>query len=145
MKNKKYLVTNNGEGSICVSGRTRIDIPGLCKDVPLELPEVTAKATIARLKQRYPLLKIRDAQEEQGGTASTEEPTAETGKGDAANGSRVGAGNSDGPDADKGGADLEKSANTMSGAGPADSKSGAQNISGQDVAATPKADNKKSK
>lgn len=73
MKNKKYLVTNNGEGSICVSGRTRIDIPGLCKDMPLELPEVTAKATVARLKQRYPLLVFKETDSEAEKAAKTGE------------------------------------------------------------------------
>lgn len=63
MQTKKYLVTNNSEGSICVTGRTRIDIPGMCKDLPLFLPENTARQTISRLKQRYPLLKIREAHE----------------------------------------------------------------------------------
>ena len=63
MQTKKYLVTNNSEGSICVTGRTRIDIPGMCKDLVLTVPENTARQTISRLKQRYPLLKIREAQE----------------------------------------------------------------------------------
>lgn len=63
MKNRKFLVTNMSEGSICVTGRTRIDIPGMCRDLPLSLPENTASQTISRLKRRYPLLKIREAQE----------------------------------------------------------------------------------
>lgn len=63
MQKKTYLVTNNSEGSICVTGRTRIDIPGKCKDLLLSLPENTARQTISRLKQRYPLLKITDATE----------------------------------------------------------------------------------
>ena len=62
MQTKKYLITNNSEGSICVTGRTRIDIPGKCKDLVLTLPENTACHTISRLKQGYPLLKIREAQ-----------------------------------------------------------------------------------
>lgn len=68
MQTKKYFVTNNSEGSICITGRQRIDIPGLCKDLPLVLPENTARQTISRLKQRYPLLKIRSADEDKGST-----------------------------------------------------------------------------
>ena len=60
METRKFLVTNSGEGSICVTGRNRIDIPGLCVDAPIELPENTARQTVARLKQRYPLLKITE-------------------------------------------------------------------------------------
>lgn len=75
MNTKNFLVTNNGEGSICVSGRTRIDIPGLCKDLLLELPEVTAKTTVARLKQRYPLLTFKEmdaAQADSSGQIATD-------------------------------------------------------------------------
>ncbi len=71
---KTYLVTNQSEGSICVTGRTRIDIPGLCKDLPLSLPDNTARKTILRLKQRYPLLKIREVQENQIGNNSKSNP-----------------------------------------------------------------------
>lgn len=60
MQTRTYYVTNNSEGSICITGRTRIDIPGLCKDLPIVLPDTTAKATVARLKQKYPLLKFSD-------------------------------------------------------------------------------------
>lgn len=60
MQTRTYYVTNNSEGSICITGRTRIDIPGLCKDLPITLPDTTAKATVARLKQKYPLLKFSD-------------------------------------------------------------------------------------
>lgn len=74
MQTKTYLVTNNSEGSICVTGRTRIDIPGMCKDLPLSLPENTARQTISRLKQRYPLLKIREVQENLAGNNSKGDP-----------------------------------------------------------------------
>lgn len=63
MKTKRFFITNNSEGSICVTGRQRIDIPGKCRDLPLVLPEASARQTVSRLKQRYPLLKIREAVE----------------------------------------------------------------------------------
>lgn len=74
MQTRKYLITNNSEGSICVTGRTRIDIPGMCRDLPLCLPENTARQTISRLKQRYPLLKIREVQENLPGNNSKADP-----------------------------------------------------------------------
>lgn len=74
MQTRKYLITNNSEGSICVTGRMRIDIPGMCRDLPLSLPENTARQTISRLKQRYPLLKIREVQENLPGNNSKAGP-----------------------------------------------------------------------
>lgn len=65
---KKYLVTNNGEGSICVVGRNRIEIPGLCKDMQLDLPDKTARQTVSRLRQRYPLLKFTEVKTSQAAT-----------------------------------------------------------------------------
>lgn len=76
MNTKKYLVTNMSEGSICVAGRKRIDIPGKCQDLPLVLPANTAKQTISRLKQRYPLLKIREAVEANATSAAPVSTTA---------------------------------------------------------------------
>lgn len=61
MKRKTFFVTNSGEGSITITGRHSVHIPGLCVDSPVSLPENTAAQTIARLKQRYPLLKFREA------------------------------------------------------------------------------------
>ncbi|MBO5491496.1 MAG: hypothetical protein J5960_08775 [Desulfovibrio sp.] len=75
MQMKNYKVTNNGEGSICLAGRVRIDIPGMCKDVLISLPDDTAKATVSRLKQRYPLLKIVEVAD---GSAEARQPQAST-------------------------------------------------------------------
>ena len=58
MNMKKYLVSNNG-GAVCVLGRVRIDIPAHVQDMPLSLPDVTASETVARLKQKFPLLTFR--------------------------------------------------------------------------------------
>lgn len=58
---KKYLVTNLGEGTVTLMGVRRVEIPGGCVDMEMSLPEESAKATVSRLKQRYPLLKISDA------------------------------------------------------------------------------------
>lgn len=65
MQMKYFKVTNNADGTICLAGRTRVEIPGHCKDLTIKLPDSTARATIARLKQRYPLLKIVEVAEEQ--------------------------------------------------------------------------------
>lgn len=64
MKTKKYLVTNGGEGSICISGRQRLEIPGKCVNLEISLPDLTAKTTISRLKQRYPLLQFKEVEGE---------------------------------------------------------------------------------
>ena len=80
MKRVKYLVTNQSEGSICVAGRTRIEIPGLCSDLPVFLPEDVAKRTVSRLKQRYPLLKIREAGATDAAKGSTESAPANPAK-----------------------------------------------------------------
>ncbi len=58
MKTKTYLVTNRGEGSISLVGRSRIRIPGNCVEHPIVLSAEKAQATISRLKRTYPLLKI---------------------------------------------------------------------------------------
>lgn len=63
MNTIKYLVTNNSEGSICVAGRQRLEIPGKCVDLEISLPDTTAKATVTRLKQRYPLLSFRKVED----------------------------------------------------------------------------------
>lgn len=63
MKKIKYLVTNGGEGSICIAGRQRLEIPGKCVELEIALPDITAKTTISRLKQRYPLLSFKEVQE----------------------------------------------------------------------------------
>lgn len=62
MNKIKYLVTNGGEGSICIAGRQRLEIPGKCVDLEIALPDITAKTTISRLKQRYPLLSFKEAE-----------------------------------------------------------------------------------
>ncbi len=154
MQTKTYLVTNNSEGSICVTGRTRIDIPGLCKDLPLTLPENTARQTISRLKQRYPLLKIRETQENH---------TANNSKSDPASGNNA---HSDiiGATGDKGnnGADPDKtqtpqntgtvadkgqaaSSTAVSAPSTSDDKNGSQDASSQSQASTQKSDTKKGK
>lgn len=84
MQTKTYLVTNNGEGSICVTGRTRIDIPARCRDMKLALPEATARQTVSRLKQRYPLLKIVEVKDAQTPPAASAGNTGESGKSDPA-------------------------------------------------------------
>ena len=58
MNTKTYLVTNRGEGSISLVGRSRIRIPGDCVDCPIILSAEKAQATNSRLKRTYPLLKI---------------------------------------------------------------------------------------
>lgn len=64
MNTKKFIVTNNTSTSICMIGRQRIYIPGECKDYVLTLPEASAQATVARLKKKYPVLKIKPVAEE---------------------------------------------------------------------------------
>ena len=76
MKKIKYLVTNGGEGSICIAGRQRLEIPGKCVDLEIYLPDITAKATISRLKQRYPLLSFKEAQENEGAETQAPHPEA---------------------------------------------------------------------
>lgn len=150
MQTKKYLVTNNSEGSICVTGRTRIDIPGMCKDLPLSLPENTARQTISRLKQRYPLLKIREVQENLAGNNSKADP--DSGSADAT-GNKSNDKNSSEPDKsqnpinagttpDKG---QEPSGSASTASATADDKNGSQDASSQNQAATQKPDNKKGK
>lgn len=68
---KVYTVTNNGAGTITLMGLRRVEIPGNVQNMELKLPADTAKATVARLKQRYPLLKIVD------GAPKAEEPKAQ--------------------------------------------------------------------
>ena len=59
---KIYFFTNMSESSICITGRTSFEIPGKCEDLRIVLPDHSAKQTVARLKQRYPLLRIKEAQ-----------------------------------------------------------------------------------
>lgn len=58
MNMKVYTVTNNGAGTVTLMGLRRVEIPGNVQNMQLSLPADTAKATVSRLKQRYPLLKI---------------------------------------------------------------------------------------
>lgn len=142
---KTYLVTNNSEGSICVTGRTRIDIPGLCKDLPLVLPENTARQTISRLKQRYPLLKIREAQENQP-TAAKNVSEPEKSRTDTGNGDNSPTGNIGESGNDKNDAVSDKNSNVPAPAAETgDSKSGDQNNSGPNQPSAQKPDNKKGK
>ena len=152
MQTKTYLVTNNSEGSICVTGRTRIDIPGMCKDLVLTLPENTARQTISRLKQRYPLLKIREAQENM--AASTDNPE---------NGNNVqpaisdvnGEKGADGSKSDTGQNSASSEASSNSGQASSstgatnsavgDDKNSSQTTSSQNQTPTQKPDTKKSK
>ena len=59
MQKKTFLVTNRSEGSITLVGRSRIEIPGNCKEFPVSLSAERAQAIVSRLK-RYPLLKISE-------------------------------------------------------------------------------------
>lgn len=61
MQTKKYLVTNPREGGIAILGRIRIDIPGLCTNYTLALPETTAVDTIRRIKRQHPELLFKEA------------------------------------------------------------------------------------
>lgn len=61
MQTKKYLVTNPREGGIAILGRIRIDIPGLCTNYTLTLPETTAVDTIRRIKRQHPELSFKEA------------------------------------------------------------------------------------
>ena len=60
MQKKTFLVTNRGEGSITLVGRSRIEIPGNCKEFPVSLSAERAQAIVSRLKHSYPLLKISE-------------------------------------------------------------------------------------
>lgn len=144
MQTKKYLVTNNSEGSICITGRQRIDIPGLCKDLPLVLPENTARQTISRLKQRYPLLKIREANEDKGLATS---PPSDPEKSDAFTGTsnNLPATASSEPGNDKNNADSDKKSNDAGGTESSTEKNTPQSDAAQTPAATQKVDNKKGK
>lgn len=61
MQKKTFLVTNGSDGAISLVGRTRITIPGNCKDHPISLSAEKAQAIVSRLKRTYPLLKIVEA------------------------------------------------------------------------------------
>ena len=63
MKTQKFTVTNNSGTSICLMGRQRVSIPGGCKDLVILLPDTSAKATVARLRKKYPALKIKAMEE----------------------------------------------------------------------------------
>ena len=81
MNKKTFFVTNHGEGSITVTGRYGVHIPGLCNDLPLSFPECAARQIISRLKQRYPLLKFSEAPAEpQTATAIKEQGKASGGE-----------------------------------------------------------------
>jgi len=64
MVKKKFLVTNGSDGSISLVGRTRIDIPGNCKNHIISLAPEKSQAIISRLKRTYPRLKIVEAPEQ---------------------------------------------------------------------------------
>lgn len=152
MQIKKYLVTNNSEGSICVTGRTRIDIPGMCKDLVLTLPENTARQTISRLKQRYPLLKIREAQENMVAstcdthTGNCAQPATSGANGDKdADGSKFDTGqNSASSDASSNSGQASSSTGATDSAA-SDDKNGSQTTSSQNQTPTQKPENKKGK
>ena len=63
MRKKTFLVTNGSDGSISLVGRTRIRIPGNCKEHRISLSAEKARDIISRLKRTYPLLKIVEAPE----------------------------------------------------------------------------------
>ena len=151
MQTKKYLVTNNSEGSICVTGRTRIDIPGMCKDLVLTLPENTARQTISRLKQRYPLLKIREAQENMASpgtpdTGSSAQPATAGANGDkGTDGSKSDTGqNSASSEASSNNGQASSSTGATNSA-EGDDKNGSQTTSSQNQTPTHKPDTKKGK
>ena len=146
MQTKKYLVTNNSEGSICVTGRTRIDIPGMCKDLVLTLPENTARQTISRLKQRYPLLKIREAQENTASTDTSAQPASAGANGDkGTDGSKSDTGqNSASSEASSNNGQSSSSTGATNSA-VGDDKNGSQTPSSQNQTPTQKPDNKKGK
>ncbi|MBQ7609118.1 MAG: hypothetical protein IJU76_14305 [Desulfovibrionaceae bacterium] len=63
MQTKKYTVTNLTDHYIRILGIRSIEIPKQCSDFVLELPDNSAKKTIARLKGSYPFLKIVEYKE----------------------------------------------------------------------------------
>lgn len=63
MRKKTFLVTNGSDGAISLVGRTRITIPGNCKNHPVSLSAEKAQAIVSRLKRTCPLLKIVEAPE----------------------------------------------------------------------------------
>ena len=151
MKTKKYLVTNNSEGSICVTGRTRIDIPGMCKDLVLTLPENTARQTISRLKQRYPLLKIREAQENMASTdtpdtGSSAQPASAGANGDkGTDGSKSDTGQNSASSEASSNNEQASSSTGATNSAVGDDKNGSQTPSSQNQTPTQKPDNKKGK
>ena len=76
MKTQKFTVTNNSGTSICLMGRQRVSIPGGCKDLVILLPDASAKATVARLRKKYPALKIKAMEEIKKAEAPTAPPSA---------------------------------------------------------------------
>ena len=95
MEKKTFLVTNRGTGSITLVGRSRINIPGECRDFPVSLSAEKAQAIVSRLKRTYPLLKIVEdtahvrqdkapAKEPQGDTAPQQVQQTAAGSPDAA-------------------------------------------------------------
>lgn len=62
---KQYLVSNPSSAPICIVGRRRLEIPAQCVNAPCVFSgDEEAKATIAKLKRRYPLLKFEPVGEE---------------------------------------------------------------------------------
>lgn len=78
MQKKTFLVTNGSDGAISLVGRTRITIPGNCKEHPIILSADNARGIISRLKRTYPLLKIVEAPEQKTDTADPREQQATT-------------------------------------------------------------------
>lgn len=81
MKMQKYNVTNNTSTPIALVGRVRVSIPAHCTELTISLPAISAKATVARLKKKYPALKIEladDSEEDEGAKANQEAGNAET-------------------------------------------------------------------
>ena len=78
MSDKNFLVTNRSEGTLCITGRMPITIPGLCKDFLVTLPEETALKTVSRLSRTYRCLDIRPATETESKKAAESKPVHQT-------------------------------------------------------------------
>lgn len=64
MKQKSYLITNRGSSTISVVGRREFTIPKGCKDMEFSVPDTKEmKQRMARLKRKYPALKIVEVAE----------------------------------------------------------------------------------
>lgn len=65
MQTKKFSVTNLTDSYIKIMGIRTITIPAQCVDHVLELPDNSAKKTVAKLRGQYPFLQFSEISEKQ--------------------------------------------------------------------------------